>query len=213
MMPIRTVATTPELLYRIGRYPDPLAWPPWEAAETGRFGGRFDDPHGQDRVLYAAQQRLGAFVETLAIFRPSLALLARLGEPVDGAGRVPGDWCITRRLGMLHLLSGYRWLDLRSPETREALRAELASMFVLLGLDDFDVGDAVTRRRELTQAISRWAYDHDYHGVAYGSRLDQTLDCWAIFEGFGSFEPIEIAPLDPDDPDLREAARLLKLSL
>jgi hypothetical protein len=61
-------------LHRIARLPDPLAWPPWEVVG----GGRFDDPRREFRVLYAAAQRRGAFVETLAQFRPALHALARL---------------------------------------------------------------------------------------------------------------------------------------
>jgi hypothetical protein len=72
-MPARSV-TLPAQLWRIGRYPDPFAWVPWEY--TGR--GRFDDPLSQFRVLYTAEQRLACFVETLAPYRPDLDWLAEV---------------------------------------------------------------------------------------------------------------------------------------
>ncbi len=59
-------------LYRIGRPPDPLAWPLHSVIGHERFV----DPLRQYRVLYAAAQRAGCFAETLAAFRPSLASLA-----------------------------------------------------------------------------------------------------------------------------------------
>jgi hypothetical protein len=62
------------MLYRIGRRPDPLAWPPWEYVGSGRF----DDAAGEFRMLYATVQRRAGFVETLARFRPSLGALAAL---------------------------------------------------------------------------------------------------------------------------------------
>ena len=47
------------LLYRVGRAPDPLAWPP------PNLDGRYNDPHSVFRVLYAASERRAAFLETL----------------------------------------------------------------------------------------------------------------------------------------------------
>ncbi len=45
---------------------------PWSyaAAIDGTFGNRYDDPDASYRVLYASSQRIGAFLETLARFRP-----------------------------------------------------------------------------------------------------------------------------------------------
>lgn len=51
--------------------------------QIGTFGNRWDDPLGSYRVLYASSRRLGAFVETLASFRPDLLALAGL-EAIEG---------------------------------------------------------------------------------------------------------------------------------
>jgi len=201
-------------LYRIGRLPDPIGWPPWEVAG----GGRFDDPGREFRVLYAAVQRRGAFVETLAAFRPSVESLARLQ---DLAGRerpilmstIPADWYQRRAVARLRLLPGQVWLDLRVPETRETLRAELATTLQALGLCDLDLSRVLGHRRALTQAIARWAYENGYSGLTYHSRLDHAHTLWAIFEG-SAFEPVGLPdPITSDDADLAATARLYGLTL
>lgn len=180
-MPIRT-APLPSQLWRIGRYPDPFAWAPLEY--TGK--GRFDDPLREFRVLYAAEQRLACFIETLAPFRPELDWLAEVRrtpiEPddLDGlrdAGLVPDMWHVNRRIGVIEPRSDLRALDLRSLETRESLRAELAPWLRAHGLADFDMGDALSRERVVTQQLSRWAYEHDYRALAYTSRFGSEFDC------------------------------------
>ena len=78
-------------IYRLGRIPDPWAWPDWSyAAADGTFGNRWDDPAASYRVIYACSQRVGAFVETLARFRPDLEVVAAIAE-IDGddAGVTP----------------------------------------------------------------------------------------------------------------------------
>jgi hypothetical protein len=68
-------------------------------------------------------------------------------------------------------------------------------------------------KRQLTQAIARWTYEHGYAGLVYSSRFDAALTCWAIFEGslFESVGPPE--PILPDDPDLTATVKLFRLSL
>ena len=61
--------------------------------------------------------------------------------------------------------------------------AGLADVLLRLGMADFDVNGARGPSRDLTQRITRWAYEHGFAGVAYRSRFADDLDCWAIFEG------------------------------
>lgn len=208
MSPVRRARAPRTALFRIGRRPDPLAWPPWEYVGSGRF----DDPAGEFRVLYATAQRRTAFLETLAHFRPSLDVLAALRaventrEPLP-APRVPAEWYRARAVGRLRLVTRQQWLDLRSLETREALRYELAQTLLDLGLEDLDLSGGAGPKRQLTQAVARWAYERKYRGLAYSSRFDATLTCWAIFEG-AAFEPFGLPePILPDDPDLVSVAR------
>jgi hypothetical protein len=212
--PLRRARTPRTLLYRIARRPDPLAWPPREYAGSGRF----DDPAGEFRVLYATVQRRTAFLETLARFRPSLAVLKALqaventNEPVS-APSIPAEWYHMRAVGRLRLVTRQRWLDLRSLETREALRHELAQTLLDLGFEDLDLSGVVGPKRQLTQAIARWAHEHDYHGLAYSSRFSADRTCWAIFEG-AAFEPIEPSErILRNDPDLLATAKLFRLNV
>ena len=158
--------TSPEpqgALYRVGRAPDPLVYPPWEYVG----GERYDDPLREYRVLYAAQQRRGAFLEVLAQFRTDLELLseeARRGVPGSSheaapPARVPRGWLDRRRIALLRLAPGQLWLDLRRLRARQVLRSEFAAELVSLGLEDLDASTVTGPYRELTQAISRWAYE------------------------------------------------------
>jgi hypothetical protein len=111
------------------------------------------------------------------------------------------------------LATRQRWLDLRSFETRETLRPELAQTLLDLGLEDLDLSGVVGPKRQLTQAIARWAYEHEYVGLVYSSRFDPTLTCWAIFEG-AAFEPVGLpVPILRDDPDLVSVARFFGLAV
>jgi hypothetical protein len=170
--------------------------------------GRFDDPEREFRVLYAAAQRRGAFVETLAQFRPVLTALVRLQEVVD-AGEplpknvIPPHWHQRQAVVRLRVLRGQRWLDLRAPATRETLRAELAATLLALGLADLDLGHVLGPSTALTQRIARWAHQRGYAGLAYTSRLDARLTLWALFEG-AAFESI-------GEPETGDANDLLNL--
>jgi hypothetical protein len=210
--PVQGIRTPRGVLYRIGRLPDPGAFPPWHVQGHGRF----DDPQREFRVLYAASQRRGAFVETLAQFRPLLAAVARL-EAVVGAdqplprGAVPSDWYQRHAVVRLRVTPGQRWLDLRAPATREVLRAELAATLLTLGFSDLDLGHVLGPAQAVTQAISCWAHQHGYAGLAYTSRLDAKLTLWALFEGAAFASIGEPDPITPDDPDLAATARLYGL--
>jgi hypothetical protein len=208
-----------EPLFHIGRNPDPFAWTEWAFVGAGRF----DDPRPVRtfRVLYAAEQRLAAFVETLQKWRPSLEALAafnavipapRDDAPEDPFDRIPPDWHLKRSIGTLLLPPDQRWLDLREHETRETLRAELAPSLWSLGVDDFDLSDALSRNRRLTQPIALLALRNGFQGIAYKSRFDANFDCWAIFEG-ARVEPVGRFAILRNDPDLLEAARRFNLQM
>jgi hypothetical protein len=93
------------------------------------------------------------------------------------------------------------------------LRRELSQALISLGLEDLDLGGVVGPKRQLTQAIARWAYDHGHTGLVYSSRFDAALTCWAIFEG-AAFEPVGLpVPILPDDSDLVSVARSFGLAV
>ena len=207
-------------LYRVGRRPDAWTWPDWAYAhDDGTFGNRYDDPHGEYRVLYASQPRLGAFAETLARFRPDLELAAECalieGDPRDAdfapalaPGVVPIEWCATRVIGSAR--HGGAFADVGRSESLGVLRSALAARALHYGFDDLDAGELRLRvPRAFTQEISRHVFvagrdpaGRPLAGLRYASRLGDDLVNWAIFE---TEPPSDAAsePVAPDDPDLR----------
>ena len=125
-------------LYRLGRHPDPWAWPDWSyAAGDGTFGNRYDDPAGSYRVLYASSQRLGAFLETLARFRPDLEVLAEL-DRIEGDDEpppaVPRTWLDGRLIGEATVEGSF--VDIGDRGSLAMLRTALAAHAIHHGLDD-----------------------------------------------------------------------------
>lgn len=213
------------LLYRLGRQPDPWAWPDWAyAGPDGTFGNRYDDPEASYRVLYASSQRMGAFLETLARFRPDLAVLAEL-EQIDGddeppAG-VPRTWLDGRRIGEAALQG--RFVDVGDARALATLRAALAASAIHYGLDEIDAGTIrLSAPRAFTQSVSRFVYDQrddrgSFAGIRYRSRLGDELVNWAVFEPApdapSPFLTTASAMIQADDADLVAALNLLGLAL
>jgi hypothetical protein len=212
------------LLHRVGRAPDAWAFAPWTyAGPDNTFGNRYDDPAGEYRVLYAAGERRGAFLETLARFRIDVALVAELdlidddGEfPTVAAGVVPSEWLETRCVGTATAQS-LRFVDVSHSHSLAHLRERLAARLVHYGLDDFDAGDIRRRTpRALTQEVSRYVFERPeaFAGIHYRSRLGDEISNWAIFEGSELDAVLEDnAPIEPGDPDLVAALETLGLRL
>lgn len=214
-------------MYRVGRRPDPWAWPDWAyAAADGTFGNRWDDPVGSYRVLYACSQRVGAFVETLARFRPDLAVVSGLAE-IDGeddgppVGSVPRSWLTTRLSG--EAITSGRFADVGDTVSLTTLRMALASRAIHHGLAEVD-GAAIRlgAPRAFTQEVSRFVYawkdaGGPFAGIRYLSRLGDKFVNWAIFEplplGESPLESVKAQVIAPDDVDLSEALHVLGLKL
>ncbi|MDQ2651905.1 MAG: RES family NAD+ phosphorylase [Chloroflexota bacterium] len=204
------------LIYRIGRAPEPRAWPP------ANIEGRYSHPEGAVRVLYGASERRAAFLETLQSFRPALADLAalkkRMDLPPDFPGSaspdlIPADY-FRRRLAMFRVPTTEPMLDLCSPATHALLRRELAAALLSGGYSGaFNFGEVIGSDYRLTQLIARWAHDHEYTGVAYPSAHDHSLTCWAVFDTASIILLGEPEPIPRDDPDLHLAAILFGLRL
>jgi hypothetical protein len=214
-------------LYRVGRQPDTWAWPDWAyAGPDGTFDNRWDDPSGTFRVLYACSQRVGAFVETLARFRPDLAVVAALAE-IDGpdtgppAGVVPWSWLSNRSSGEA-IVSG-RFADIGNASTLATLRNALAKNAIRYGLGDIDGATIrLSAPRAFTQEVSRFVHDwtdsdRRFTGIRYLSRLGNDFVNWAIFEAppgeASSLESTTSGDIASDDGDLAKALQVLGLSL
>lgn len=217
------LADDPPQLVRIGRSPNPLAWPP--LAFTGL--GRYDDPDLNVSTLYASLDRRTAFFETLDAFRPNLSLLARIGEdpvwlgwqaPADAhgsgvRGTVPEPY-FDRLIAEFHVAPGQRWLDLRSPDSSEALRAPLATRLLDAGLTSrFVHGDLLGNNHRITRVFASWAIEHEFDGIAYASCHDPNRTCWALFSRARISSVISIHTVSRTDPDLLAVMEQWNLAL
>ena len=207
--------------------------PAWEW--TG--DNRFDDPDhrkgspepGLFRVIYCASSRVGAFGETIARFRKSIRLLSYLreiedDEPLDPeleGGLLPEEWRLNRRMGASSLDESLYFADLEDPRAATMLRREMAPLLRELELDDFDFGDLMGRERRVTQNAARCIYEATdaasrpvFDGIRYASRLNPGWELWAIFADRMVHEPDDLyQTISRDDPDLREATKILDIEI
>jgi hypothetical protein len=212
-------------LYRLGRQPDPWAWPDWAyAGPDGAFGNRYDDPEASYRVLYASSQRIGTFLETLARFRPDLEVLAEL-EQIDGDDEpppgVPRAWLDTRMVGEATLQG--RFVDVGDARSLATLRTALAASAIRYGLDEIDAATIRLRApRAFTQQVSRFIYEQRdnrgaFVGIRYRSRLGDEIVNRAVFEPApdapSPFLRATFSTIEADDADLLKALDLLGLAL
>lgn len=210
----------------------------WDRAhDDGTFGNRFDDP-GADRgipeterfrTIYCATQRVAAFGETIARYRPSLSLLKGLEEDVDDdeeplnleSGVIPLDWRLSRNVGKTLLDPNLRFVDIAAGETIQHLRPVCAEAAIQLGLEDVDLSAVTSSRRLITQVAARYIHEQVdenghplYAGIRYVSRLNRDWECWALFDTRLHHTPEAIVePIRADDPGLVEAARFLGLTI
>jgi RES domain-containing protein len=221
-------ATPPARILRVGRKPNPWAWPRWEiAGEDGTFGNRWDDAHSTYRVLYGSSQLEACFVETLARFRPDPHVLAELAqiegpEAAMAPGLLPRSWLQGRVVGQASVLG--RFCKVGSAGSLGHLHRALAATLVRFGIRELD-GAAIrqTAPRRFTQEISSYLYSLSdrrgkprFAGISYLSRFGDRFQNWAIFERPGA-PPVIRKPstrrIDPAQPELRAALRLLGLRL
>ena len=217
-------------MYRVGREPDPFVWPDWASAgPSNTFANRYDDPEGIYRVLYVSSQRIGAYVETLARYRPAPDVYAAISaidgpEDIVAPGVVPKAWRSPRMIGEA-MLAG-EFADVGHSRSLGYMRSRLAPDLAAYGLDDLDASTIrLQAPRRLTQRISRLVYEcstatgkRAYTGIYYRSRLGDEFENWAIFEPaiMGVANPLTVldrAAVASDDPGLCEALSVLGLRM
>lgn len=214
-------------LHRLGRRGAVWVLPDWAyAGEDGTFKNRYDDPEGQYRVLYARSQRFGAFLETLAQFRPDPTILAEPIEadpadelyPTEPPGVVPSNWLAKRAMGTATAAGAYA--EVGHSRSLEHLRTRLAARLIHYGLNNLDGATIrMSAPRGFTQEISRYVYECNnaegvqaYDGIRYLSRLGDEIHNWAMFEP-AKFTRAREEELDANDPDFVEVLARFGLRL
>ncbi len=221
----------------MGRGDDAFAPPPWEFVfEDGTFHNRYDDPRADRgvpeeerfRVIYCATRAAGAYGETIAPYRQSLSLLAKLqqvedDDPTDReleGGIVPEDFCSDRVLGITRLSRGLRFADTSDGTTLTVLREELAQYVLDLGLEEFDLSAMTSSQRKLSQEVACYIYEladeghTSFAGIRYVSRLHTPWELWAIFYDRMNHFPVQAAgTIMADDEELEEATNVLGVRL
>jgi hypothetical protein len=219
---LETAAFEDQAVWRTGHAPTPWRFTDWAYADQdGRFDGRWDDPDGSYRVLYASTSRFGAFVESLGDFRADPELAAGLEDIVtddeDRAvppGHLPVTWLRGRVIG--EALVTARCAQVGHSRSLACLRGELAALVVRYRLEDLD-GSAIRLRapRAFTQHVSRFVYEctaedgaAQFHGIHYLSRFGDDLGNVALFELPATDDPVSggtVTPISLDDPALQDA--------
>jgi hypothetical protein len=225
----------PGRVWRVGYRPNPWAWTPWQyAGDNGRFNGRWDDPAGTFRTVYAGAGLLACLLEVLARFRPDPLLeevLAAIDEDPDDAARYPTQspgtlplsW-LTPRAAATATLDGV-YCAVTDKESLPTLRSRFLALALSRGLTDLDAGALrLSAPRTVTQHIAAWLYDlhHGpedvFDGVEFESRHGDNLALWAVFERQDDadtstrLQDTTIVELHHNDPTLLEAFRLHRLA-
>ena len=84
-----TTITLPSRLFRISTDVDPIKLTPWSYIVI-KQPGRWDDPDNEYRVLYTADDEVGAYVEVLQDMRPNAAA-KRILRSVTENGAFPSE--------------------------------------------------------------------------------------------------------------------------
>ncbi|MBF4636261.1 RES domain-containing protein [Agreia pratensis] len=209
-------ADCPATLYRVARKDDPFRFSEIDAldAELPNVGNRFDVVGGG--VLYASTERIGAYKETLATYRPAASSARYRTASHMAVGSLPAEWRDRRRLASFGLTDALPFLDVESDATLTFLTQELAATLDSLNLSNLDSAQVRGPNRVLTRAIAQWAYtavgeDDEalYSGIRFSSRF-QSHACWAVFEGV-TFGRKITETIDKTDASLQAAAQAFNI--
>lgn len=226
-MPELLSVPVPKTVYRVSTVPSVFTYrvrgsgPVW----------RWDDPLDQYGVLYTAESRTAAFVEYFGDLRPSTGMLAAMRQIRHDQ---PGLHETTVQSGQLlasdlhHIFIGEALLDeaaaidVTAAESVQALHLVLAQELTNAGIADLGVAVIQGRDYQVTQTISRFAYEdsNGFASIRCPSYYGNNLICWSFFEGEKAqlslrapARPQIITAVDPDDIELRRALDILNIQL
>ncbi|MGA7732471.1 MAG: hypothetical protein WCD37_14525, partial [Chloroflexia bacterium] len=191
------------------------------------------------RTVYCGTRKavaLGEIIDGKGL-RPSLQTIVELpavdpDRPVDPSSLkfyISEDWRSARWLETARLNHALRFANVDAPETPQILGSVPRLAHIARELQEqgkihrFDQSAITSQHRELTQAIARYVYElvddrgHPlYAGLHYSSGLNHDWECWAVFDKriqHESGSPGIPEPISPDDPELREVARVFRLPI
>lgn len=214
-------------LWRVAREPDPLRPSRLDQSRAAPVAGnRWDSEHYG--VIYFATTLEGCFGETLARFRPNLALADLVHAEWAAShhmapGQLPQDWRNRRAAVHVDIEPGWKFLDVESVKTRRFLQKELAFGLATLEVDSLDVPEIRGKDRRVTQLVSEWAFNFTvdieaddeqapFAGIFYSSRVSSDWDCWAVFEDI-PLTNARAEPIPVNMPELRHVCRLFDLNV
>ncbi len=193
MPPGPQFVTPPAELWRVGWRTDPNGGPPPDPLNLSRSdaGNRYDAINGAYTVTYAATDRLGALLESVASFRVDPTLIPFVASwPATGL-MAPG----TISAGWRHKRTWARWapphppppfLDIAHHDTVAWLNREAAAVLASVGVGPLTIADVTGEDRVLTRLLATWIHNVTHHlgtaGIAYESKHGTDLRCWAIFD-------------------------------
>jgi hypothetical protein len=141
--PRLVTAVPPELVWHVGRRPEPWAWVPRQFAGQQRW----DDIMRTFRTIYAASSRYGCYLEVLAHFRKDPDTADGMDRivvsdedaavyPTYPAGEIDRTWVDARVVSSAEM-SGV-FCDVTAAPTIAALRPYMLALARGMGLPDFD---------------------------------------------------------------------------
>lgn len=205
---------------------DPARLP--KLAPTGEPGvSRFDDPLSQYVVRYLATNLEGCLVEVLGRFRENSTAEDRLravpnvepegvsldADPTEAKHDGVTEYLQTQRVAVAAVSPTVEIVRIndavvlgtlnRHPDVRAALDASgLGSSDEPAELDEGTIRLRGAVGRVITRAVSRAIYELPTHpgGVRYFSRLDDSQECWAIFDRVTVRfdDPVSLSPAHGD---------------
>jgi hypothetical protein len=208
----------PAPLFRLGYGSNAWGWPPWQYVGKGRW----DDPEGDYRILYASTERFTTFIEVMGDFATDAVfeatwLLIEGDDDATPPGEAPTDWLRHRSMGRGRIRGHFAAASLGA--SLRFFQQRVGPIAAIHGVPQINAATVREKQpREITQAISRLLFNckrrlrRQFRGVQYFSRHGDDFENWAIFEPCKITEK-ETGPVNEDDPDYQQALRFLGLSL
>lgn len=205
-------------VWRVGRRSAPCDFTP---NHIYAWTHRFDDSERRYRTLYCADHKETCLREVLADLRPKKSAVTDF-ETVFGpdpsvteaVGVVTRKWRVENVLARarMKLLSG-GLADVESPAVCKELEERLSDFLKTEGISRLNVKELRSRKRHVTQRISRALFDQGEAGVKFRSHLD-AQPCYALFETRAELVQLGNAlPLTDDLSELKTVCKEFSLRL